>query len=83
MTAQAAQLIDPALTAGQKDGYTFALTCTAKTVLDNHDVFTAYRVTAVPQTVGKTGTYGYCADESNAASSSTPTAAPTAPGPLQ
>ena len=66
-TAQAAQLVDPTLAAtGQNSGYKFDLTCTAKIVSGNHDVFTAYRITAVPLTVGKTGSNGYCADETNA-----------------
>lgn len=65
-TAQAAQLIDPALAASsQKAGYTFAVTCGAKVTVNNHDVYTSYRLTAVPLEVGKTGDNGYCADENN------------------
>ena len=65
-TAQAAQLVDPALAAsGQKAGYTFTVTCGSKITIANQDVYNSYTVTAVPQTVGKTGDRGFCSDESN------------------
>jgi type IV pilus assembly protein PilA len=65
-TATAAQLIDPALAAsGQKAGYTFAVTCGSKVTIANQDVYNSFTVTAVPQTVGKTGDRGFCSDESN------------------
>ena len=64
--AQAAQLIDPTLAAsGQKSGYTFTVTCGAKVNVNGHDVYTSYQLTAVPQTVGKTGDRGFCSDENN------------------
>ena len=63
-TAQAAQLIDPALAAsGQKAGYTFTVTCGGKMTVNNHDTYTSYEITAVPQAVGKTGDRGFCSDE--------------------
>ena len=65
-TAQAAQLIDPTLAAtGQKSGYIFTVTCGSKVTVNNQDVYTSYDLTAVPQTVGKTGDLGYCSDENN------------------
>lgn len=65
-SAQAAQLIDPALAStGQKSGYTFAVTCGTKVTINNQDVYTSYEITGVPQAVGKTGDNGYCSDENN------------------
>jgi type IV pilus assembly protein PilA len=64
-TAQAAQLLDPALAAGQKSGYTFAITNCTKVTINNQDMFTSYQITAVPQSVGRTGDAGYCSDENN------------------
>ena len=65
-TAQAAQLIDPALAStGQKSGYIFTLTCGAKVTFNGHETYTSYQLTAVPQTVGRTGDRGFCSDESN------------------
>ena len=65
-SAQAAQLIDPALaTSGQKSGYTFTVTCGSKVTVSNQDMYTSYELTGVPQTVGKTGDRGYCSDENN------------------
>jgi type IV pilus assembly protein PilA len=65
-TAQAAQLVDPALAAtGQKAGYIFTVTCGNKVTIANQDVYTSYELTAVPQTVGKTGDKGFCSDENN------------------
>jgi len=65
-SATAAQLIDPALAAsGQKSGYTFTVTCGTKVTVNNQDMYTSYTLTAVPQTVGKTGDRGYCSDEND------------------
>jgi type IV pilus assembly protein PilA len=64
--APAAELIDPALaTSGQKAGYTFTVTCGSKVTIANQDVYNSFTVTAVPQTIGKTGDRGFCSDESN------------------
>ena len=49
-------VIDPQLaTSGQKSGYTFTVTCGTKVTINNQDMYTSYTLTAVPQTVGKTG----------------------------
>ncbi len=64
-SAQAAQLIDPGLAAGQKAGYTFAITNCNKVTVNNQDMYTTFQVTAVPQAIGKTGDNGYCSDENN------------------
>ena len=64
-TPQAAQMLQSSLATGQKDGYTFNITnCTKATGANNQDMFTSYEVTAVPQTVGKTGHRGFCMDMS-------------------
>jgi type IV pilus assembly protein PilA len=60
---QSAQLIGPDLATGIKSGYIFTVTCGSKVTANNHDVFTSVQITAVPQTVGKTGDNGYCTDE--------------------
>jgi type IV pilus assembly protein PilA len=63
---QAAQLLDPQLAAtNQKSGYTFAVSCGNKVTVNNQDLYTSYTITAVPQTVGKTGDLGYCSDDNN------------------
>ena len=64
-TAQASQLIEPALSTGQKSGYTFAITNCTKVTVNNQDMFTSFEITAVPQSVGKTGDNGFCSDENN------------------
>jgi type IV pilus assembly protein PilA len=64
-TPQAAQLLQGTLAAGLKDGYVFSIAnCTKATGANNQDIFTSYEVTAVPQTVGKTGHRGFCMDMS-------------------
>jgi type IV pilus assembly protein PilA len=64
-TPQAAQMLQSTLAMGQKDGYTFNITnCTKTTGSNNQDMFTSYEVTAVPQTVGRTGHRGFCMDMS-------------------
>lgn len=64
-SAQSAQLIESALAAGQKAGYTFAVTNCNKVTINNQDQYTSFEITAVPQAVGKTGDRGFCADENN------------------
>jgi type IV pilus assembly protein PilA len=65
-TAQAAQLIDPALAAsGVKAGYTFAITCSTKAPTNGQNTYTSYQLTAIPETVSKTGDNGYCSDEND------------------
>ena len=64
-SAQAAQLIDAGLATGQKAGYTFAITNCTKVTVNNQDMFTSFEITAVPQSLGKTGDLGFCSDENN------------------
>jgi type IV pilus assembly protein PilA len=61
-TAEAAQLIPEDLSSGFKSGYTFAITNCTKITAGNQDQYTSYEVTAVPNTVGKTGDRGFCSD---------------------
>ncbi len=61
-TAEAAQLIPEDLASGQKAGYTFAITNCTKVTVANQDQYTSYQLTAVPNTVGKTGDRGFCTD---------------------
>lgn len=64
-SAQAAQLITPDLASGQKAGYTFAITNCTKVTVNNQDMYTSYEITAVPNSIGKTGDRGFCSDENN------------------
>lgn len=64
-TSQASQLIEPALATGQKSGYTFGITNCTKVQVNNQDMYTSFEITAVPQSVGKTGDNGFCSDENN------------------
>ena len=61
---QDAQLLPNDLASGEKSGYTFNITNCTKTTVNNHDMYTSYEVTAVPQAVGKTGHRGFCLDMS-------------------
>lgn len=61
-TADAAQLLNDDLAAGQKAGYTFKIGNCTKVTVNNHDMYTSYEATAVPQAVGKTGQRGFCID---------------------
>jgi type IV pilus assembly protein PilA len=64
-SAQSAQLISPDLASGNKSGYTFAITNCNKVTVNNQDMYTSYEVTAVPNSVGKSGDRGFCSDENN------------------
>ncbi|MEO6924428.1 MAG: type II secretion system protein [Bryocella sp.] len=61
-TAEAAQLISEDLASGNKSGYSFGVTNCTKVTVNNQDQITSYTLTAVPNTVGKTGDRGYCTD---------------------
>ena len=61
----AAQLLKADITSGFKDGYNFAITNCTKVTASGTDRITSYTITAVPQTVGKTGDSGFCADDSS------------------
>jgi type IV pilus assembly protein PilA len=63
-TAEAAQLLQGDLASGIKFGYIFTISNCAKVSLSGTERITGYTVTAVPQTVGKTGHRGFCSDES-------------------
>ncbi len=61
-TAQAAQVLQSDLASGQKSGYTFNIVNCTKVTVNNHDMYTSYEATAVPQAVGKSGHRGFCMD---------------------
>jgi type IV pilus assembly protein PilA len=63
-TATAAQVLQPDLASGLKSGYIFNITNCTKVNLNGTDRITGYQITAVPQTIGKTGNRGFCSDES-------------------
>jgi type IV pilus assembly protein PilA len=62
-TPESAQMIADDLASGHKAGYTFTLGKCVKTTINNVDQVNSYEITAVPNAVGKTGNWGYCADE--------------------
>ena len=64
-SAQAAQLVSPDLATGNKAGYTFAITNCNKVTVNNQDMITSYEITAVPNSLGKSGDRGFCSDENN------------------
>jgi type IV pilus assembly protein PilA len=59
-----AQMLQGDITSGFKSGYIFTITCSSKVTVSGTDRATSYTVTAVPQTVGKTGNIGLCGDDS-------------------
>ena len=59
-----AQIISGGLTTGYLSGYVFTISHCTKVTANGVDRVTGYEVTAVPETVGKTGDRGYCSDES-------------------
>jgi type IV pilus assembly protein PilA len=65
-SSQSAQLVAPDLASGQKAGYTFAITNCTKVNVNNQDMVTGYEITAVPNSIGRTGDRGFCSDENNA-----------------
>jgi type IV pilus assembly protein PilA len=65
-TVSAAQVLQPDLASGLKSGYIFNITNCTKVNLNGTDRITGYQITAVPQTIGKTGNRGFCSDESGA-----------------
>jgi type IV pilus assembly protein PilA len=62
-TPAAAQLLQADLSSGIKSGYIFTIGNCTKVNLNGTDRITGYQVTAVPETVGKTGNRGFCSDE--------------------
>ncbi|HUA98592.1 MAG TPA: prepilin-type N-terminal cleavage/methylation domain-containing protein [Terracidiphilus sp.] len=59
-----AQILQGDITSGYKSGYVFTIgNCTKITTTSGTDRITGYNVTAVPQTVGKTGDRSFCSDQ--------------------
>jgi len=58
-----AQILQGDLPSGYKSGYVFTLTCKDKITVNGTDRSNGYSITAVPQTIGKTGDRGFCADQ--------------------
>jgi type IV pilus assembly protein PilA len=62
-TPGAAQLLKSDLASGYKDGYIFSISNCTKVTAGGADRITSYNITAVPQTLGRTGDFGFCADD--------------------
>ena len=62
-SATSAQILQPDLASGDKSGYIFNVTNCTKVTINGQDRYTGYTVTAVPETVGKTGDRGFCSDQ--------------------
>src|SRR3984885_2084785 len=58
----AAKVLQGDLATGQKSGYTFNVVNCNKVTVNNQDMYTSYEVTAVPQSIGKSGHRGFCID---------------------
>jgi len=63
-SATQAQILQPDLVSGYKSGYIFSVTCKEKVTVNGVDRYNGYTVTAIPQTVGKTGDRGFCESDS-------------------
>ncbi|MGA3159592.1 MAG: prepilin-type cleavage/methylation domain-containing protein [Terracidiphilus sp.] len=63
-SAEAAQVLPGDLASGFKSGYIFNLSNCTRISKNGMERVEGYTVTAVPQTVGKTGNRGFCSDES-------------------
>jgi len=59
----AAQMLQGDLASGFKSGYIFTIGNCTKVSINGTDRITGYTVTAVPQTVGKSGDRGFCSDQ--------------------
>ena len=57
------QILQGDLTSGYKSGYIFTISHCTKVSVNGTDRVTGYNVTAVPQTVGKTGDRSFCSDQ--------------------
>ena len=62
-SATSAQILQPDLASGYKSGYIFTLSNCTKVTINGTDRYTGYQVTAVPETVGKTGDRSFCSDQ--------------------
>ena len=58
-----AQLLQQDLASGVKSGYLFSISNCTKVSVNGQEHVTGYTVTAVPETVGKSGDRGFCADQ--------------------
>jgi type IV pilus assembly protein PilA len=58
-----AQILQGDVTSGFKSGYVLSISNCQKVTVNGTDRVTSYTVTAVPQTVGKTGDSGFCSDQ--------------------
>jgi type IV pilus assembly protein PilA len=63
-SATSAQILQQDLVSGYKSGYIFSVACKEKVTVNGVDRYNGYTVTAVPQTVGKTGDRGFCESDS-------------------
>ncbi|MGD0631518.1 MAG: prepilin-type N-terminal cleavage/methylation domain-containing protein [Terracidiphilus sp.] len=59
----AAQILQGDITSGYKSGYIISISNCQKVTVNGTDRNNSYTVTAVPQTVGKTGDIGFCSDD--------------------
>ncbi len=62
-TPAASQVLNGDLVSGFKSGYIFNIGNCTKVSVNGTDRVTGYAITAVPQTVGKTGDRGFCSDQ--------------------
>ncbi len=62
-TPDASQILNGDLVSGFKSGYIFKIGDCTKVSVNGTDRVTGYTVTAIPQTVGKTGDRGFCSDQ--------------------
>jgi len=60
---QAAQLIQPDLASGYKSGYVFTISNCVKVTNGGTDHVNGFTLTAVPQSVGKSGDRAFCTDQ--------------------
>jgi len=63
-SAETAQVLPNDLASGISSGYVFVISNCNRVSLSDAERVTGYTITAVPQDVGKTGSRGFCSDES-------------------
>jgi type IV pilus assembly protein PilA len=63
-SAEAAQVLPSDLASGSTSGYIFSLSNCTRASQNGMERVTGYTITAVPQTVGKSGIRGFCSDAS-------------------
>lgn len=62
-TPAAAQVLQVDLASGYKSGYIFSIANCSKSSVAGKDYVKGFNVTAVPETLGKTGDRGFCIDQ--------------------